>query len=127
MLGFSRVAIICVCILSGSAFAADLSTDMDGLSTSYKQFKKTENNEEAIAALEKMKTYALDAKNSIPMKLMNEPENSPEVKSYFKTLDALAMEVQKAEDLTKNNQLAQAKEETKEIDRIMSFGHHAFK
>ncbi|MCF9047452.1 cytochrome b562 [Acinetobacter nectaris] len=127
MLGFSRVAIICVCILSGSAFAADLSTDMDGLSTSYKQFKKTENNEEAIAALEKMKTYALDAKNSIPMKLMNEPENSPEVKSYFKTLDALATEVQKAEDLAKNNQLAQAKEETKEIDRIMSFGHHAFK
>lgn len=127
MLGFSRVAIICVCILSGSAFAADLSTDMDGLSTSYKQFKKTENNEEAIAALEKMKTYALDAKNSIPMKLMNEPENSPEVKSYFKTLDSLATEVQKAEDLAKNNQLAQAKEETKEIDRIMSFGHHAFK
>lgn len=127
MLGFSRVAIICVCILSGSAFAADLSTDMDGLSTSYKQFKKTENNAEAIAALEKMKTYALDAKNSIPMKLMNEPENSPEVKSYFKTLDSLATEVQKAEDLAKNNQLAQAKEETKEIDRIMSFGHHAFK
>lgn len=127
MLGFSRVAIICVCILSGNAFAADLSTDMDGLSTSYKQFKKTENNEEAIAALEKMKTYVLDAKNSIPMKLMNEPENSPEVKSYFKTLDALATEVQKAEDLAKNNQLAQAKEETKEIDRIMSFGHHAFK
>lgn len=127
MLGFSRVAIICVCILSGNAFAADLSTDMDGLSTSYKQFKKTENNEEAIAALEKMKTYALDAKNSIPMKLMNEPENSPEVKSYFKTLDSLATEVQKAEDLAKNNQLAQAKEETKEIDRIMSFGHHAFK
>ncbi|MCF9034654.1 cytochrome b562 [Acinetobacter nectaris] len=127
MLRFSRVAIICVCILSGNAFAADLSTDMDGLSTSYKQFKKTENNEEAIAALEKMKTYALDAKNSIPMKLMNEPENSPEVKSYFKTLDALATEVQKAEDLAKNNQLAQAKEETKEIDRMMSFGHHAFK
>lgn len=127
MLRFSRVAIICVCILSGRAFAADLSTDMDGLSTSYKQFKKTENNEEAIAALEKMKTYALDAKNSIPMKLMNEPENSPEVKSYFKTLDSLATEVQKAEDLAKNNQLAQAKEETKEIDRIMSFGHHAFK
>ncbi|MCF8999692.1 cytochrome b562 [Acinetobacter nectaris] len=127
MLGFSRVAIICVCILSGSAFAADLSTDMDGLSTSYKQFKKTENNEEAIAALEKMKTYALDAKNSIPMKLMNEPENSPEVKSYFKTLDVLATEVQKAEDLAKDNQLVQAKEETKEIDRIMSFGHHAFK
>lgn len=127
MLRFSRVAIICVCILSGNAFAADLSTDMDGLSTSYKQFKKTENNAEAIAALEKMKTYALDAKNSIPMKLMNEPENSPEVKSYFKTLDSLATEVQKAEDLAKNNQLAQAKEETKEIDRIMSFGHHAFK
>lgn len=122
-----KIAVVTSLFTSGVLFAADLSTDMEGLSTSYTQFQKTENNQDAIAALEQMEAYATDAKNSIPMKLMNEPENSPEVKSYFRTLNALITEIQRAEDFVKNHQLAQAKECSKEIDRIMKFGHYSFR
>ncbi|MBJ9986784.1 cytochrome b562 [Acinetobacter sp. S40] len=109
------------------ATAATLHDNMVTIATAYADFNKSTNGNDANSALTKMRLAALDSKKSKPNKLKNQPDNSAEVKAYQAGLDQLVAEIDKTSGLVKDNQLAQAKVEAKNLLDIRNENHKKFK
>lgn len=111
-----------------SVFAADLGQDMETLENNYELFQETQNTQQALSALTAMQKAVLDAKQSIPMKLIGQPDNSPEVLGYRKALDSLNTELAQTLALVKAGNLQQAHEQAiPAIDNMRKTNHQKFR
>ncbi|MHA3059286.1 cytochrome b562 [Acinetobacter sp. ANC 4636] len=111
-----------------SVFAADLGQDMETLENNYELFQETQNTQQALTALTAMQKAVLDAKQSIPMKLIGQPDNSPEVLGYRKALDGLNTELTQTLALVKAGNLQQAHEQAiPTIDNMRKANHQKFR
>lgn len=111
-----------------SVFAADLGQDMETLENNYELFQETQNTQQALSALTAMQKAVLDAKQSIPMKLIGQPDNSPEVLGYRKALDSLNTELAQTLVLVKAGNLQQAHEQAiPAIDSMRKTNHQKFR
>ncbi|MHA3099403.1 cytochrome b562 [Acinetobacter brisouii] len=111
-----------------SVFAADLGQDMETLENNYELFQETQNTQQALSALTAMQKAVLDAKQSIPMKLIGQPDNSPEVLGYRKALDSLNTELAQTLALVKAGNLQQAHEQAiPTIDSMRKTNHQKFR
>ncbi|WP_111895232.1 cytochrome b562 [Acinetobacter sp. MB5] len=111
-----------------SSFAADLGQDMEILQKNYMVFQHTQNTNQALTALTAMQQAAQDAKQSIPMKLIGQPDNSPEIQQYHKAFDNLDSELKQTIAMVKTGHLQQAREQAiPVIDQIKKTNHQKFR
>ncbi|MEB3767170.1 cytochrome b562 [Acinetobacter sp. MD2] len=111
-----------------SSFAAGLGQDMWHLYKNYSAFKKAKEAPVALTALTEMQQAATDAKTNVPMKLIGQPDNSPQMQDYQQTFDHLLGEINQAMDLVKAGNLAQAQAQVvPNIDKIRDEGHKKFR
>ena len=102
---------------SSLSFAGKLEHNMDTLAKNFKVFNKTDNQNDALQALDNMKAAALDAKK---VKLKTSDIKAPTSDVLF---DQLVAEIDQTRLLVQNGQLAQAKVEAKKIAAIKAQGH----
>lgn len=102
---------------SSLSFAGKLAHNMDTLAKNFKVFNKTENQNDALKALDNMKAAALDAKK---VKLKTSDSKAPTSDVLF---DQLVAEIDQTRLLVQKGQLAQAKVEAKKIAAIKAQGH----
>ena len=125
---FAIASVFALGLFAQSSFAAELEQDMMTLAKNYQTFKKTSNQKDAINALTTMQQAALDAKKSVPMKLIGQPNNSPQIQDYHKGLDSLLLELNQTLTLVKAGQLQQAQaQEIPKIDAIQKENHKKFR
>jgi len=119
--------IVLACIMQ-SSFADDLGQDMEMIAKNYDIFQNTQNPAQAVDALSAMQQAVLDAKKSIPMTLIGEPDHSPKVQQYQKGLDDLNAELTQTVAMVKAGHLQQAREQAiPVIDQIKKTNHQKFR
>ncbi|MHA3049269.1 cytochrome b562 [Acinetobacter sp. ANC 4641] len=122
------MGVVTLSLVVQSVFAADLGQDMETLENNYELFQETQNTQQAVTALITMQKAVLDAKQSIPMKLIGQPDNSPEVQGYRKALDGLDKELSQTLALVKAGNLQQAHEQAiPTIDNMRKINHQKFR
>ncbi|MHA3055695.1 hypothetical protein E0H77_10265 [Acinetobacter sp. ANC 4633] len=122
------MGVVTLSLVVQSVFAADLGQDMETLENNYELFQETQNTQQALTALTTMQKAVLDAKQSIPMKLIGQPDNSPEVQGYRKALDGLDKELSQTLALVKAGNLQQAHEQAiPTIDNMRKINHQKFR
>lgn len=123
------IAIATLALLGWSAqsLAADLETDMDTIADNYAKVLKTDNKDDFVAGLAKMKAAAEDAKKSKPPKLDSKADSSPEIQDYHKGLDNLISHIDKASELADAGKMADAKKEAEGLKSIRNENHKKFK
>ncbi|WP_151776790.1 cytochrome b562 [Acinetobacter brisouii] len=120
-------AVVLACIMQ-SSFADDLGQDMEMIAKNYDIFQNTQNPAQAVDALSAMQQAVLDAKKSIPMTLIGEPDHSPKVQQYQKGLDDLNAELTQTVAMVKAGHLQQAREQAiPVIDQIKKTNHQKFR
>lgn len=120
-------AVVLACIMQ-SSFADDLGQDMEMIAKNYDIFQNTQNPAQAVDALSAMQQAVLDAKKSIPMTLIGEPDHSPKVQQYQKGLDDLNAELTQTVAMVKAGNLHQAREQAiPVIDQIKKTNHQKFR
>ncbi len=119
--------VVLACIMQ-SSFADDLGQDMEMIAKNYDIFQNTQNPAQAVDALSAMQQAVLDAKKSIPMTLIGEPDHSPKVQQYQKGLDDLNAELTQTVAMVKAGHLQQAREQAiPVIDQIKKTNHQKFR
>lgn len=119
--------VVLACIMQ-SSFADDLGQDMEMIAKNYDIFQNTQNPAQAVDALSAMQQAVLDAKKSIPMTLIGEPDHSPKVQQYQKGLDDLNAELSQTVAMVKAGHLQQAREQAiPVIDQIKKTNHQKFR
>lgn len=120
-------AVVLACIMQ-SSFADDLGQDMEMIAKNYDIFQNTQNPAQAVDALSAMQQAVLDAKKSIPMTLIGEPDHSPKVQQYQKGLDDLNAELTQTVAMVKAGNLHQAREQAiPVINQIKKTNHQKFR
>jgi soluble cytochrome b562 len=120
-------AVVLACIMQ-SSFADDLGQDMEMIAKNYDIFQNTQNPAQAVDALSAMQQAVLDAKKSIPMTLIGEPDHSPKVQQYQKGLDDLNAELTQTVAMVKAGHLQQAREQAiPVINQIKKTNHQKFR
>ncbi|OTG94033.1 ATP-binding protein [Acinetobacter sp. ANC 4654] len=102
---------------SSLSFAGKLVQNMDSLAKNFQVFNKTDNQNDALKALDNMKVAALDAKK---IKLKTSDAKAPTSDTLF---DQLVLEIDKTRMLVQAGKLDQAKVEGKKIAAIKAQGH----
>ena len=106
----------------------ELKEDMEMIAKNYDIFQNTQNPAQAVDALSAMQQAVLDAKKSIPMTLIGEPDHSPKVQQYQKGLDDLNAELTQTVAMVKAGHLQQAREQAiPVIDQIKKTNHQKFR
>ncbi|WP_151708651.1 cytochrome b562 [Acinetobacter brisouii] len=119
--------VVLACIMQ-SSFADDLGQDMEMIAKNYDIFQNTQNPAQAVDALSAMQQAVLDAKKSIPMTLIGEPDHSPKVQQYQKGLDDLNAELTQTVAMVKAGHLQQAREQAiPVINQIKKTNHQKFR
>lgn len=122
------IGIMAFSLVMQSSFAADLGQDMDTIEKNYELFQQTQNTQQALTALTAMQQAVLDAKQSIPMKLLGQSDNSPEVQGYRQALDGLDTELNQTLALVKAGDLQQAHAQAiPVIDQMRKTNHQKFR
>lgn len=123
-----KTLLITVALMScGMAVAADLEEDMDTLVQNYGLFTKAQTSQAALAALEEMHKAATDAKKGVPVKLENEPANSPKLKEFQSGIQDLIVEIDKAKALAQAGKLDEAKAHAAKMKDIRDVNHKKFR
>lgn len=102
---------------SSLSFAGNLHHNMEVLGKNFQVFNKTDNQKDALKALDNMKAAALDSKK---VKLKTSDVNAPTSDALF---DQLVVEIDKTRTLVQAGKLDQAKVEGKKIAAIKAQGH----
>ena len=102
---------------SSLSFAGNLHHNMEVLGKNFQVFNKTDNQKDALKALDNMKAAALDSKK---VKLKTSDVKAPTSDALF---DQLVVEIDKTRTLVQAGKLDQAKVEGKKIAAIKAQGH----
>ena len=102
---------------SSLSFAGKLGQNMDTLAKNFQVFNKTDNQNDALKALDNMKVAALDAKK---IKLNTSDAKAPTSDVLY---DQLVLEIDKTRMLVQAGKLDQAKVQGKKIAAIKAQGH----
>lgn len=102
---------------SSLSFAGNLHHNMEVLGKNFQVFNKTDNQKNALKALDNMKVAALDSKK---VKLKTTDVKAPTSDALF---DQLAAQIDKTRALVQAGKLDQAKVEGKKIAAIKAQGH----
>ncbi len=102
---------------SSLSFAGNLHHNMEVLGKNFQVFNKTDNQKDALKALDNMKVAALDSKK---VKLKTSDEKALTSDALF---DQLVAEIDKTRVLVQAGKLDQAKVEGKKIAAIKAQGH----
>ena len=102
---------------SSLSFAGNLHHNMEVLGKNFQVFNKTDNQKDALKALDNMKVAALDSKK---VKLKTSDVKAPTSDALF---DQLVVEIDKTRTLVQAGKLDQAKVEGKKIAAIKAQGH----
>ena len=102
---------------SSLSFAGNLHHNMEVLGKNFQVFNKTDNQKDALKALDNMKLAALDSKK---VKLKTSDVKAPTSDALF---DQLVVEIDKTRTLVQAGKLDQAKVEGKKIAAIKAQGH----
>ncbi len=102
---------------SSLSFAGNLHHNMDTLAKNFQVFNKTDNQQDALKALDNMKLAALDSKK---VKLKTNDAKAPSSDALF---DQLVIEIDKTSAFVKAGQLDRAKVQSKNIAAIKDQGH----
>ena len=102
---------------SSLSFAGNLHHNMEVLGKNFQVFNKTDNQKDALKALDNMKVAALDSKK---VKLKTTDVKAPTSDALF---DQLVVEIDKTRTLVQAGKLDQAKVEGKKIAAIKAQGH----
>ncbi|OUY06757.1 hypothetical protein CAP51_12600 [Acinetobacter populi] len=124
---FTGIMVFNALMISNLSMAADLGEDMSILAKNYQAFNTAATTTDALQALAQMHTASLDAKQSTPMKLMDLPEDDPQIKAYQNAMDRLTTEIDEITDLVKAGKLEDAKQQGKVIEQMKSENHKLFK
>ncbi|MCH4247718.1 MAG: cytochrome b562 [Acinetobacter populi] len=124
---FTGIMVFNALMISNLSMAADLGEDMSVLAKNYQAFNTATTTTDALQALAQMHTASLDAKQSTPMKLMDLPEDDPQIKAYQNAMDRLTTEIDEITDLVKAGKLEDAKQQGKVIEQMKSENHKLFK
>lgn len=123
-----KVLLVAVSLMTcGMVVAAELEDDMDALAKNYGLFTKAQTADAAIAALEQMHKAATDAKSGVPVKLEDEPANSPKLKEFQAGIQDLIAEIDKATVLAKAGKLDEAKAEAAKMKETRDVNHKKFR
>ena len=101
---------------SSLSFAGNLHHNMEVLGKNFQVFNKTDNQKDALKALDNMKAAALDSKK---VKLKTTDAKEPTSDALF---DQLVVEIDKTRTLVQAGKLDQAKVEGKKIAAIKAQG-----
>ena len=102
---------------SSLSFAGNLHHNMEVLGKNFQVFNKTDNQKDALKALDNMKVAALDSKK---VKLKTTDAKAPTSDALF---DQLVAQIDKTRTLVQAGKLDQAKVEGKKIAAIKAQGH----
>ncbi|OTG94635.1 MULTISPECIES: cytochrome b562 [Acinetobacter] len=102
---------------SSLSFAGKLGQNMDTLAKNFQVFNKTDNQNDALKALDNMKVAALDAKK---IKLKTSDAKAPTSDVLY---DQLVLEIDKTRMLVQAGKLDQAKVQGKKIAAVKAQGH----
>lgn len=102
---------------SSLSFAGNLHHNMEVLGKNFQVFNKTDNQKDALKALDNMKVAALDSKK---VKLKTTDVKAPTSDALF---DQLVAQIDKTRALVQAGKLDQAKIEGKKIAAIKAQGH----
>lgn len=114
-------------VACGVAAAAELEDDMDALAKNYGLFTKAQTAQAAVTALEEMHKAATDAKSGVPVKLEDEPADSPKLKEFQAGIQSLIVEIDKAKTLAQAGKLEEAKAEAAKMKDIRDVNHKKFR
>lgn len=113
--------------LSACTTTQNLTTNMQSLSTNYKLFESSTDQQEALQALKNMQTAALASQKQRPVSLPKASTHAADFKAYQGLYTELNAEIVKAQALTEAGQLDQAKQHLKNMDAIKKQGHQRYK
>lgn len=123
-----KVLVVAISMMScGLVAAAELEEDMDSLAQHYGLFQKAQTPQAALTALEEMHKAATDAKSGIPVKLENEPANSPKLKEFQSGIQDLIASIDQAKVLAQAGKLDEAKAQAAKMKEIRDMNHKKFR
>ena len=115
-IGMLSTALLC----SSVSFAESLEHNMEALAKNYKAFNKSENQKDALIALDNMRIAALDAKK-VKLKTPNKKALTSDA-----LYDQIVGQIDKTKGLVNAGQLEQAKVEGKKLAAIRDQGHQIY-
>ncbi|MFB2579603.1 MULTISPECIES: cytochrome b562 [unclassified Acinetobacter] len=125
--------IICASLLAiasltaSQAFAGALGNNMEVMASSQKAFANATTPTAALTALTQMKNASNNARNIMPDEMRSVAATSPQAKQYQAVYDKLNAQIDRAIAFTKAGQLAQAKQLSAEMSKVMQEGHRKYK
>ena len=122
----AMLAVSAFALGSASAFA-DLGEDMDTLAENLQVVQKTSDIGELKAALNKMRTAAVDAQKETPPKLEGKAADSPEMKDFRSGLDTLIGQIDQALAMANQGKVAEAKQLAQGLKQTRDANHKKFR